>query len=235
MSDRPVCNWKLDRNGFADIGALKAGYDCTFPPGFAGWVSQVTEVSPTPPTRATVSPRPKVRKLVVKEKGMEEQEPVPVPQTASVGVPAVPSASDLSKIAADAGGGSTGVLMALIAVVGGSGAVWKFLQGRNKQKHDERMKELELQADNQKRDDEKHGECKENRDAVAARIDSLDPKVTKLVDDLTSLQFSLRETQSRLSEIQSKLNTLKWPDEGLDIDEVEARFTAIEKKLKVKR
>jgi hypothetical protein len=112
----------------------------------------------------------------------------PAALTASVGVPAVPSADDLSRIAAQAGGGTTGVLMALIAVVGGGGAVWKYLQGRNKQKHEERMRELDLQADNQKRDDDKHGECESKRAALGAKVESAESQLRLAEQALSNLR-----------------------------------------------
>jgi hypothetical protein len=240
MTDRPTCNWKLDADGHADVRVLFDGADCTFPPGFRGWVSSMTEAptvtpSPEPRTRGTVG-HPK------RSKPMDEQIPAPAaptpvaaPQTASVGVPAPPSAADLSKIAADAGGGSVGLLMAALAILGGGGAVWKFLNGRSKQQHEQRMKELELQADNQKRDDDKDKKCESRTSGISLRIDSLEPKVTKLSEDIVNLQFSLRDVQSRLAEIQGKLNQLKWPDADFDADEFESRMAAVEKKMKAKR
>jgi len=122
----------------------------------------------------------------------------PAALTASVGVPAAPSADDLSRIAAQAGGGTTGVLMALLAVLGGGGAVWKYLQGRNKQKHEERMKELELQADNQKRDDDKHGECEAKRTALAGRVESLEGQGRLAEQTLSNLRDRLDALSGRL-------------------------------------
>jgi hypothetical protein len=242
MPDRPTCNWKLDADGYADVRVLFGGTDCAFPPGFKGWTSQVTEA---PATGASVSPGPRTRGTVghpKRSKPMDEQIPAPAPptpvaapQTASVGVPAPPSAADLSKIAADAGGGSVGLLMAALAILGGGGAVWKFLNGRSKQQHEQRMKELELQADNQKRDDDRHTECKAARDEVAAKLAELDAKVSAHYEKATSLQFDLRDLQTRLAEVQAKLNAAKWPDANFDSEDFESRMAAVEKKLKAKR
>ena len=227
---RPVCNWKLDANGFANIkDMVEPEGGCRLPPGLRGWKSDVTLVDEnghpadsddpaadkcnhrdTPEWQAAHqrAKLPVRRKAVAhKEKKMEEQAPAPValevPKTIpTVGVPAVPSADDLSRIAANAGGGATGIVMALIAVVGGGGAVWKYLQSKQKASakkdelaHEARMKELELQADNQKRDDDKHGECESKRAALAAKVESAESQL-RLAEQALS---NLRDQVSALS------------------------------------
>jgi uncharacterized protein HemX len=112
---------------------------------------------------------------------------------------------DLSRIAAQAGGGTTGVLMALIAVVGGGGAVWKYLQSKQKAAakkdelaHEARMKELELQADNQKRDDDKHGECESKRAALAAKVESAESQLRLAEQALSNLRDRLDALSGRI-------------------------------------
>jgi uncharacterized protein HemX len=139
----------------------------------------------------------------------------PAALTATVAVPAAPSADDLSRIAAHAGGGATGILMALIAVVGGGGAVWKYLQGREKAKakkdelaHEQRMKELELQADNQKRDDEKHGECKAARDALAMKVESAESQLRLTENALSNLRDQLAAVTAKADSAAEKASSL---------------------------
>ena len=249
MEDKPTCNWKLDADGHADIRVLFDGADCKFPPGFKGWVSSVAEVapsSPTPETRATVAPRPHRKKEThmppVAPSYVPEAAEVaaPAPLTATVAAPPVPSADDLSRIAANAGGGMNGIIMALIAVVGGGGAVWKYLQSKQKASakkdelaHEQRMKELELQADNQKRDDDKHGECKAARDSLATKLLALDERVTSLSFNVRELQTKLTEMHASLEQIQLGVNRFKAS--SFDPEEIIERLDALEEEKPKKR
>jgi hypothetical protein len=153
----------------------------------------------------------------------------PAALTATVAVPAAPSADDLSRIAAHAGGGATGILMALIAVVGGGGAVWKYLQGRNKQRHEERMKELELQADNQRRDDEKHGECKTARDALVARIESMEQQGRLAEQTLSNLRDRLDAVSAKADSAAEKASSLS-ASAGAS-DETDEALAALSKRM----
>lgn len=128
------------------------------------------------------------------------------PQSASVAVPPVPSSDDLARIAHGAGGGLNGIVLALVAAVGGGGAIWKYLQSKQRASakkdelaHEQRMKELELQQQNK---DDQHKACDAARETLAARLSALDEKVT-------SLSFNLRDLQSRLQELVSKLDTIQ--------------------------
>ena len=163
---------------------------------------------------------------------MEEQIPAPVavpeiPKTvASVGVPAVPSAADLAKVAADTGGGATGIVMALIAVLGGGGAIWKYLQTRNKsqekrdeQAHEARMKEIELQSQRQQRDEDNHGECKASQASAASRLAALEAKVAEVSNkslDLSAgggvseeVEESLKTLSKRITKLETAAKTKK--------------------------
>jgi DNA repair exonuclease SbcCD ATPase subunit len=237
--NRPVCNWKLDANGFANIKDLvEPEGGCRLPPGLRGWKSDVALVDEnghpadsddpaadkcnhrdTPEWRAAHqrAKLPARHPVVKKETKMEEQIPAPVavpevPKTvAAVGVPAVPSADDLSRIAAHAGGGMNGILMALIAVVGGGGAVWKYLQSKQKASakkdelaHEQRMKELELQADNQKRDDDKHGECESKRAALAAKVESAESQLRLAESALSNLRDQLAAVAAKADSAAEK-------------------------------
>jgi hypothetical protein len=268
---RPVCNWKLDANGFASDTREPPG-GCRLPPGFKGWAfaaegvdehGHVTDEESgaqwkcnhrdTPEwkaahNRAKLAPRPKKESHVSEpiQAPQDPQSPVSAPVAASVGIPAAPSAADLSKMAADAGGGATGVAMALIAVVGGGGAIWKFLQSKQKASakrdelaHEQRMKELELQADNQKRDDDKHGECKAQRDMVAARLSAVDQRVEQLVRDTADLQRQLHDLVRQLSDLSDRIGSLKVSGGHEECDEkfeeLSKRLSKTETKVKAKK
>lgn len=236
---RPVCDWKLDERGFtSDVGEPPGG--CRLPPGFKGWVFRESpDAWQEAPQRAKLPAR-KAAKVAhpKKEPPVEEvQQPAPVAaapaSVATVGVPSVPSADDLSRIAHQAGGGTTGVLMALIAVVGGGGAVWKYLQSKQKAAakrdelaHEQRMKELELQADNQKRDDDRHGECKAARDALVGRIESLEQQGRLAEQTLSTLR-------DRLDAVSAKADNAGGSEEALAA--LSKRISKLETAVKAKK
>lgn len=131
---------------------------------------------------------------------------LPAPQSASVAPPAPPTAEDLARVAQGAGGGLNGIVMALIAVAGGGGAIWKYLQSRQKAsakkdelEHEQRMKELDLQ---QKSNEDQHKACDAAREALATRVAALDERVT-------ALSFNIRDLQSRLQELMDKLDKIQ--------------------------
>lgn len=75
---------------------------------------------------------------------METQETAPT--TATVGVDSQSAAGELAALQAIGGGSSTVmIVMALLAVVGGK-AGWKFWSDWRKQKHEEAMRKMELEA-----------------------------------------------------------------------------------------
>ena len=171
--------------------------------------------------------------------------PVEPPTTATVGVAPAPSASDLAGIASDAGGGLTGVAVAAIAVLGGGGAVWKFLQNRTKldaekaeQAHQQRMKELELQADNQKRDDDKHKQCNASRVALEAKLAAAEQRLAGAEQSMSAMVSRLSEAEAkvaRVSEDSTKIAAKMGDD---DVEEKLATFskriTKMESALKKK-
>jgi uncharacterized protein HemX len=245
---RPVCPWKLNANGFtSDVGEPPGG--CRLPPGFKGWVFyESPPESPSETTTAWQEQPPRAKLRLHKEKTMslprltpdvvvEPAQEVPAPVTATVGVPAVPSADDLSRIAANAGGGATGIVMALIAVVGGGGAVWKYLQSKQKAAakkdelaHEQRMKELELQADNQKRDDDKHGECESKRAALAAKVESAESQLRLAESALSSLRDQLAAVSAKADSAVEKASSLSARASGSN-EEIDERLDTFSKRI----
>lgn len=73
---------------------------------------------------------------------MENQE---VQTTATVGAPPTSAASELAVLQGIGGSNSIMLVMAVLALVGGK-AGWKFWGDWRKQKHEEAMKKMELEA-----------------------------------------------------------------------------------------
>jgi len=171
--------------------------------------------------------------------------PVEPPTTATVGVAPGPSASELAGIASDAGGGLTGVAVAAIAVLGGGGAVWKFLQNRTKldaekaeQAHQQRMKELELQSDNQKRDDDKHKQCNAARMALEAKLTAAEQRLLAAEQSVSAMVSRLAEAEAkvaRVSEDSTKI-AAKMGDDDVEekLSTFSKRITKLESALKKK-
>ena len=99
---------------------------------------------------------------------------------ASVGVPDAPA--DLQKVLPQGQGGLVTVVLAAIAVLGGS-AGWKFWQNRSKLKHEEEMKKLEIQAELAKAElEKKEAEAKakaEEAKAAALKAEAEAKKASK--------------------------------------------------------
>ena len=102
---------------------------------------------------------------------------------ASVGVPSV---ADLAKVSSDAGGGMNGILMAIIALLGGGGAIWKYLQNKEKSKvqkeelaHEERMKELEIKSAKASNAEEELAKCKAEKDSLQDKLNKAELKLAK--------------------------------------------------------
>jgi hypothetical protein len=267
---KPPCNWPIDERGMVpfDLVARDAG-TCTWPPDARGFILSAQTVDKhghrldgdwdtkgkngcdhrdTPEWRA--EHRHKERHIMSEP----VQAPVVVPPaldpnppatTATVGVPQMPSASDLAGIASGAGGGLTGVAVAAIAVLGGGGAVWKFLQNRTKldaerseQAHQQRMKELELQADNQKRDDEKHQQCNASRVALEAKLAAAEQRLAGAEQSLSAMVSRLAEAEAkvaRASEESSKLSAKLGDDDSEEkLAAFSKRITKLENALKKK-
>lgn len=131
--------------------------------------------------------------------------PADVPVTATTEAPS--AVAEVNSVIQQAGGANGyAVLLALIAVAGG-GAGWKFYQTLAKQKHEQRMKELELQAD-----------TKNNHQACEAKHALLQGKVDELSSKLTALE--------------QKSETTIAAGNVLDPEEVEKRLKKLEASLK---
>lgn len=116
------------------------------------------------------------------------------------------------------GNSGYGVLLALIAVAGG-GAGWKFYNNFSKQKHEESMERMKLDA--QKQDDNrKH--CDSANAAAMAKVTELEAKLAKLPD--------VTAYEDRVAKLEKQANKLSLS--AFDPDELEERLMKLEKRLK---
>ena len=133
--------------------------------------------------------------------------------TASTAVPAAPF--DINAIVGATGGNSSvAIILALLAVVGGT-AAWKFWQKLSEQKHEQAMKKMELQADANSGKGPQHPQCISANATLDAKLSALDAKISSLDSKLESL--STKESSFSAS---------------FDPDELEDRIKKLEKKLK---
>lgn len=115
---------------------------------------------------------------------------------------------DINQLVTSTGGGGTvAIILALIAVVGGT-AGWKFWQKLSEQKHEQKMKELELQAQSQGMNGAQPPPCQAANAAIETRLAGLEAKIAGVEKKTSS--FSA----------------------GFDADDIEDRLVKIEKKLK---
>jgi len=123
-----------------------------------------------------------------------------------------PTPDEIVKIADNADGGTVGVVLALVAVLGG-GAAWRFYSQHSKQK-------AEIEA---KRAEQDH-ELAMRRLELEAHSASTSPP---------TCLAKHAEIEARLSAIESKSASFSLPD-GFDADDLSDRLAKIEKALKPK-
>lgn len=147
---------------------------------------------------------------------------VPVQNTvASVGVPTT-ATDELSKLI-PANGQISGltVVLAAVAVLGG-GAAWKFYSQRSKEKHEEKLREMELQASQPQT---QHPSCKAENEAIQGEL-------KKLHEAVASMSSSVSDASQRLAKLESKVESPDLP-EGMDY--LEDRIKKLERAIKPPR
>lgn len=137
--------------------------------------SVVNEPGPSPSHEAPVEPVPPP---VAAPTTTEAQTLAPDPTTA---------ASELQGLVGAAGGDTTlAIVLAAIAVLGG-GAAWKFYQKNSEQKHEFKMKELELKSQTPSQSPPpcivKHGELDAKLAAVEGKVAKIDQKTAGMSVD----------------------------------------------------
>lgn len=132
--------------------------------------------------------------------------PGPVQPIASVAAPMAAPFDVNSLVGASGGGGGIAVLLALIAVAGGA-AGWKFWTKVSEQKHEQKMKELELKAAASANHDKSPQQCTTVHAALEARIAALEGKVAAVEQKSLSLgaDFDAGDLDKRLDKIEKSL------------------------------
>ncbi len=171
---------------------------------------------------------------------------LPSPQALSehVGVSDNALAEVKQLIPANGDAGVTTVLLAAIGVAGG-GAAWKFYSQHSKNKHNERMKELELQASSQRqRQDDEHQKCSVERAALEAKVSSLESRLVdserRAVDAERRANEAAHSADRAAQAAQAASKDAPFSLDDLDgmrekIEELEKRFAATEKKARTKK
>lgn len=132
--------------------------------------------------------------------------------------PAVPSAEELGKVAQSAGDSSTGLLLALLAVVGSAGA-FKFYTDWRKQSHELAMKKLEIEA-----------EATKAPDYTAAQPPPCAAEKVAVEKRLASLTEAIEALSARVAKTEKATASFG----GVDLDDHEDRLSKLEKTLKAK-
>lgn len=122
----------------------------------------------------------------------------------------------------DGSGGSMITVMLALVAVGGGGAAWKFYQTFAKQKHDQKMKELELKAEaQQNKNDDNHQKC------AAERV-MLEGKVSALEARLAEAEKTAKEAAAAAEAASKGSSELELP---FDADDLQDRLAKLEKAL----
>ena len=122
----------------------------------------------------------------------------------------------------DGSGGSMITVMLALVAVGGGGAAWKFYQTFAKQKHEQKMKELELQAETQqKQNDDKHEKCAVERVALEAKVSALEAR-------LAEAEKAAKDAAAAAEAASKGGGEIELP---FDADELQDRLAKLEKAL----
>lgn len=135
--------------------------------------------------------------------------PAPESMEASTEVPADNlSADDLSKLAESAGGDSTMVVVLGLLGLAGAGTTWKFLTVWSEQRHEQKMKQLDI-------------------DERAAGLGSASPPPCQAAH--AKLEAELAEAKSRLAAVEKKSMSLSADFDG---DELERQVKKLARTVK---
>lgn len=224
MSDagRPVCK---THDGMSFTEFLAAGHeDCVYDFGDAGSrtfnVSMDDDVvekkmghhskkAPPPEPEHKPEPEPQAPATTV------TMPPIVGQMTASVGVPENAIAEVKSLVPADGNANIITVALAVVGVAGGGAAI-KLYQNMVKSKHDQKMKELEIEERRAEKQDDKHQSCAAERVALEAKVAALTAKVDELAAKQPSTgssfdlgDFDPEELEERLAKIEAALKPAK--------------------------
>jgi uncharacterized protein HemX len=128
--------------------------------------------------------------------------------------PAVPSADELTKVMGAAGGGGMGLVALVILVVGGA-AGWKFWSKLSEQKHEQKMKQMEMDAQEKGLGNAQPIPCQS-----VAKVQA---------EAIAQLKAQVEELQGKVGKIEKKTATLSG---SFDADELEEWQQKVEKDIK---
>lgn len=157
--------------------------------------------------------------------------PQPPPTVATVGVPTT-AMDELAKLLPANGqiGGMT-VILAAIAVLGG-GAAWKFYSQRSKEKHEEKLKEMELQAS---QPTQQHPTCKMENEAIHADLRRLNENLQGVSGSIQNVSASIQEVAQRVAKLEAKVESPDLPEGLENLGEMEDRIKKLERAIKPPR
>ena len=107
------------------------------------------------------------------------------------------------------GGGSVAIILAILAVAGG-GAAWKFYQKFSEQKHEQKMRELELKAQADGLGTAQPPSCQAANAALESKIYALETKVMNVEKKSASISagFDPEELEERILKVEKKIKTI---------------------------
>ena len=155
-------------------------------------------------------------------------------------VPTAPSADDMAKIMESAGGNPMLALgMAALVIVGGGGAMWKFIQQKGKataeldqkraeQEHELKLKELELKAQSSSGPDYS---TTQPPPCQAAAIKQ-EQTIASLGGQVSSLRGELEELRAKLAKVEKKSASFSA---DFDAEEMSERVEKLEKALRANK
>ena len=117
---------------------------------------------------------------------------------------------DLNQVIQTTGGGaSVAIILAILAIVGG-GTAWKFYQKLSEQKHEQKMKELDIKAQSQGLGNTQPPACQTANAALEAKITALETKVSTVEKKSSSISagFDPEELEERVLKIEKKVKTI---------------------------
>lgn len=117
---------------------------------------------------------------------------------------------DINAILTSTGGGAgAAIILAVIAILGG-GAAWKFYQKVSEQKHEQKMKEIELKAQSQGLNGAQPPPCQAANAAMEAKITALETKLGSIEKKTSSFSagFDAEDVEDRLIKLEKKVKSL---------------------------
>lgn len=117
---------------------------------------------------------------------------------------------DINAILTSTGGGAgAAIVLAVIAILGG-GAAWKFYQKISEQKHEQKMKELELKAQAQGLNGAQPPPCQAANAAIETKLAAMDAKLASVEKKTSSFSagFDGEDIEDRLIKLEKKVKSL---------------------------